>query len=61
MFMTSGEENKKPVWEPFIERKFRDYFYGNITKEEYDLAEQYVKEGKNYSMTFQEWLDKKNV
>jgi len=60
--MTNGEDkNKEPRWEPFIERKFRDCFYGNITKEEYDLAEQYVAEGKSYSMTFQEWLEKKNI
>lgn len=57
-----GKENKitkeNTVWEPFIERKFRDYHLGNITREEYDLAEQYIKEKS--TLDFRKWLEKKN-
>jgi hypothetical protein len=55
------KDKKEAVWESFLDAKFRERYYGRISQEEYDLAEQFVKEGKSYSMTFQEWLDKKNV
>lgn len=47
------------VWMPYEEYILHEHLMGRVSKEEYEVHMQYIKENKGKNKTFKEWLSEK--
>lgn len=50
---------KDDIWMSYEDYIFEQYFYGRVSKEEYELAKEYVKDKTKGDKSFKEWVEGK--